>query len=60
MCLLEIFLDSTISLNDERPYIKGYLIIRTDHPSNTKREEVCMYYKEYLALIRKGDICKSN
>ena len=35
--LSETFLDSTISLNDERLYIKGYSMIRADHLSNTKR-----------------------
>ena len=49
-----------IPLNDERLYIKGYSMIRADHPSNTKREGVCIYYKEYLPLIRKVDICKLN
>ena len=46
ICLSGTFLDSTISLNDERLYIKGYSMIRSDHSSNTKRG-VCIYYKEY-------------
>ena len=34
---------------------------RADHPNNTKRAQpVCIYYKEYLSLIRKGDTCKLN
>ena len=32
---------------------------RADHPSNTKRGGVCIYYKE-LPPIRKTDICKLN
>ena len=56
----ETFLDSTIPVNDESLYIKGYSMIRADHPSNAKREGVCIYYKEYLPLIRKVDICKLN
>ena len=30
--------------------IKGYNLIRSDHPSNTKRGGVCIYYKESLAV----------
>ena len=29
--------------------IEGYNLIRNDHPSNTKRGGVCIYYKEFLA-----------
>ena len=46
-CLPETFLDSAILLNDERLYIKGNSMILADHPSNTKRGGVCIYYKEY-------------
>ena len=35
-------------------------MIRADHASNTKRGGVCIYYKQYLPLIRKVDICKLN
>ena len=35
-------------------------MIRANHPSNTKRGVVCIYYKKYLPLIRKVDICKLN
>ena len=56
----EIFLDSTIPLNDERLYIKGYSMIRADHPSNKKRGGVCIYYKGYLLLNRKIDVFKLN
>ena len=30
--------------------IEGYNFIQSDHPSNTKRGGVCIYYKESLAL----------
>ena len=43
-----------------KDYIKGYSMIRADHPSNTKRGGVCIYYKKYLLLIGKVDICKVN
>ena len=29
--------------------IKGYKIIRTDHPRNTQKGGVCIYYKEDCA-----------
>ena len=32
--------------------------IRDGHPSNTKKGGVCVYYKEYLPLTRRVDICK--
>ena len=60
ICLSETFLDSTTPLNDERLCIKGYSMITTDHPSNTKRGGVCIYHKEYSPLIKKVDICKLN
>ena len=60
ICLSETFLVSTIPLNDGRLYIKGYSMIRADHPSNTKRGGVCIYYKKYLPLISKVDTCKLN
>ena len=32
----------------------GYL--RADHPSNLKKEGVCIYYKDFLPVIKKDDI----
>ena len=60
ICSSEIFLDSTIPLNDGRLYIKRYSMITADHPSNTKGRIVCIYSKEYVPLIRKVDICALN
>ena len=57
--LLETFLDLTVPLNDERLYIEGDLIIR-EIIQATQKGKVCIYYKEYLPLIRKIDICKLN
>ena len=56
----ETFLDSPTPPIDERLYIKWYSIIKTDHPSHTKRGGVCIYYKEYLPLTRKIGIFKLN
>ena len=30
--------------------IDGYNLVRSDHPSNTKRGGVCIYYRNYLPL----------
>ena len=48
--LSETYLDSTVPLDDENFVISGYNLIRSDHPSNTKRGGVCLYYKNYLPL----------
>ena len=55
ICLSETFLDSTIPQNDENINIKGYSL-RADHPGNSKRGGVCLYYKEYLLFIARNDI----
>ena len=46
-----------ISKYDERVNIKDYNLVRADHPSNKKREGVCMYYKEHLPIIERDDLC---
>ena len=56
MFLSETFLGSTIPQNDEKINIKGYSLLRADHPGNSKRGGVCLYYKEYLPLIARNDI----
>ena len=50
ICLSETYLDSTAPLDDDNLVISGYNLIRSDHPSNTKRGGVCLYYKNYLPL----------
>ena len=48
ICLSETYLDSTVPLDDVNLVISGYNLIRSDHPSNTKRGGVCLYYKNYF------------
>ena len=36
--------------------IDGYNLIRSDHPSNSKKGGVCMYHKEHIPLILRDDI----
>ena len=55
-CLSETFLDSSIDVSDTRINTNGYSLLRADHPSNTKRGGVCMYYKSYLPVIRRIDL----
>ena len=50
VCLSETFFNSEILTDDENLQIPGYSIARDDHPSNTKRGDVCVYYKTSLPL----------
>ena len=50
ICLSETYLDSTTPTDDDKLQIPGYTLIRSDHPSNTERGGVCMYYKSSLPL----------
>ena len=53
VCLSETYLDSTFLSDDSRLSLNGYSLLREDHPSDTKRGGVCVYYKDYLPLTRK-------
>ena len=48
ICISETFLDSDHSGDDERLNLQGYVMIRSDHPSNTKGGGVFIYYKEHM------------
>ena len=49
VCLSETFVDSSISIDDERIHIKGYSLLRADHPSNKKEEAfVCIIRNTFL------------
>ena len=50
ICLSETYLDSSISNNDDNLEIPGYDLYGADHPSNTKRGGVCIYYRNSLPL----------
>ena len=54
--LSETFLDSSLSDDDPRLSLKGYSLIRSDHPNNIKQGGVCIYYKNHLPLIPKPDM----
>ena len=50
LCVSETFLNSSFESNDKDLMIQGYNLIWSDHSSNTKRGDVCIYYKESLAV----------
>ena len=56
ICLTETFLNSSILSGDNRIKIDGYSLIRSDHPSDSKKGGVCIYYKEHIPLILRDDI----
>ena len=56
ICLTETFLNSSILSDDNRIKIDGYNLIRSDHSSDSKKGEVCIYYKEHIPLILRDDI----
>ena len=57
ICLSETFLNSSIQNDDDRIKIDGYNLIRSDHPSDSKKGGACICYKEHISLIKWDDIC---
>ena len=54
--LTETFLNSSILSDDNRITIDGYNLIKSDHPSDSKKGGVCIYHKEHIPLILQDDI----
>ena len=50
ICLSETYLDSSISSDNDNLEIPGYDLFRAAHLSNTKRDGVCIYYRNSLPL----------
>ena len=50
MCISETYFDSSVLEGDSCFQFDRYKVIRADHPSNTKRGGVCIYYKESLSV----------
>ena len=48
ICISETYLDK--SADNDALSIDGYNFIRSDHPHNQKRGDVCIYFKEQLKL----------
>ena len=56
----ETFLDSSVDNNYDEWNINGYTLVRSDHPSNTKRGGAAIYYKDHPSVIRRNDIPSLN
>ena len=50
ICISETYFDTSITSDDGNLEILGYNLIQSDHPSNSKRGGVCIYYKSALPL----------
>ena len=50
ICLSETYLDSSIPSDYLSLDLKGYRLIRADHPNNFIRGGVCIYYNESLPV----------
>ena len=50
ICLSETYLNSSNSPDDETLEMCGYNLVLSDHPRNSERGGVCIYYKNYLPL----------
>ena len=50
ICISESFLDSSFSSNDSALTLKGYKLVRADHPLDINRGGTCIYYKETLPI----------
>ena len=48
ICFSETYLIPKIPSDKENLEVPGYNLVREDHPSNSKRGEVCVYYKSSL------------
>ena len=57
ICLSETFLNSSLDCEDDRLKTEEHNLIRSDHPSGSKKGGVCVYYKKHIALVRGNDLC---
>jgi len=55
-CIGESYLDSSIEDKDKRLVIDNYELLRCDHPSNSRRGGVCLYYRDDLSVIVKPQL----
>ena len=54
--LTENFLNFSIQIDDYGITIDEYNLIRSYYPSDSKKGEVCIYYKEHIPLTLRDDI----
>ena len=55
-CIGESFLNADIKDDDQRLDIENYSLIRSDHPSGSKRGGVCIYYRDHLGLEKRLEL----
>ena len=60
ICLSETFLNSTFLNDDLRLSLNGYSLLRADHPSDTKKGGVCIFYKDHLPISLKPNLIILN
>ena len=53
----ETFLDTSLDRKDNWLKIEGYNLIRSDDPMGSKEGDICIYYREHIPLIRRGNLC---
>ena len=51
ICVSETYLDSSYTDDNIRLNLKEFTLIKADHPHNSKRNEVSIYFKEHLAVL---------
>ena len=56
LCISETHLDSSVPKDDNALSIEGYSIIQADHPTNTKRGGVCIYYNDKISVRQMSNI----
>ena len=60
ICLFETSLNSSLNNEDDRLIMRGYNLIRSDHPSGLQKGGVCAYYKVHIPLITRDNLCTLN
>ena len=50
ICISETYLDSSVTHNNENIQLDGYSLIISDHPSDSKKGDFCLYYKEFVGV----------
>ena len=50
ICISESYLDSSFPTDDSALDLKGYKLVRADHPLDIKRGGTCVYYKEVMPI----------
>ena len=56
ICISKTDLDSSITKDDNPLSIEGHSIIQADHPCNTKRGGVCIYYHDKISVRQMSNI----